>query len=376
MLFVGCVFDHLYPDVGAAAYETVKACGRAVSVFRDASCCGLPALVSGDRKSALANIESNLKKLRAAAPGTIVFPCGSCLLMFKRNLPALFKEGHPLREDALFVAERAVDYASFLLDSGVVDRLPEPPAAERPGEIGYHDSCHLTGTLEKGKEPRKVLARAVGDAFREMEGADLCCGYGGTFNIRDYPTSAKIGENKVTVAAKGGTKIISTACSGCVLQMRDMAARTDPSLRVVHIAELVRHALSGERGRGPKGAGGRLIVAKNMARNRLLGDRIRAAETFFGRLRGLLRTEGLAPGEGLWIAPCRAIHSFGMRFEFDAVFLDADRKVVGLCERFRRNRSSRRFRDARGVLELPAGTIRSTGTEVGDEIRFETASLC
>jgi len=71
----------------------------------------------------------------------------------------------------------------------------------------------------------------------------LCCGYGGTFNVRDYPTSARIGENKVTVAARGGTKVISTACSGCVLQMRDMAARTDPSLRVVHIAELVRQAL-------------------------------------------------------------------------------------------------------------------------------------
>jgi glycolate oxidase iron-sulfur subunit len=248
MLFVGCVFDHLYPKIGRAAYETMKACGKPVSVFRDAACCGLPALVSGDRKSALSNIEANLRRLRAAAPATIVFPCGSCLLMFKRNIPSLFKEGSPFFEDALFVAERAVDYASFLLDSGVVDRLPGPPEAERPGEIGYHDSCHLTGTLGKGAEPRRVLERAVGDAFSEMAGADLCCGYGGTFNIRDYPTSAKIGENKVSVAAGGGTKIISAACSGCVLQMRDMAARTDPSIRVVHIAELVHHALFGTKG--------------------------------------------------------------------------------------------------------------------------------
>ncbi|MBE0607380.1 MAG: (Fe-S)-binding protein, partial [Deltaproteobacteria bacterium] len=60
---------------------------------------------------------------------------------------------------------------------------------------------------------------------------------------RDYPTSSRIGENKVTVAARGGTKVISTACSGCVLQMRDMAARTDPSVRVVHVAELVHQAL-------------------------------------------------------------------------------------------------------------------------------------
>ena len=244
MLFVGCVFDHLCPEVGRAAYETMKICGRPVSVFRDAACCGLPALVSGDRKSALAGIEANLKNMRAAAPETIVFPCGSCLLMFKRNIPALFKEGHSLYEDALFVAKRSVDYASFLLDSGIVCKLPDP-AASFPGKIGYHDSCHLTGTLGKGSEPRKVLARAMGDAFKEMEGADLCCGYGGTFNIRDYTTSARIGENKISVAAKGGTKTISAACSGCILQMRDMAARTDPSLRIVHIAELVRHAMLG-----------------------------------------------------------------------------------------------------------------------------------
>jgi glycolate oxidase iron-sulfur subunit len=77
-----------------------------------------------------------------------------------------------------------------------------------------------------------------------MKGADLCCGYGGTFNVRDYPTSARIGENKISRAAHGGVRVISTACSGCILQMRDMAARTRPSLRVVHIAELVSAALS------------------------------------------------------------------------------------------------------------------------------------
>jgi glycolate oxidase iron-sulfur subunit len=103
--------------------------------------------------------------------------------------------------------------------------------------------CHLSGTLGKGPEAREVLSRTVGPAYAEMAGADLCCGYGGTFNVRDYPTSSRIGGNKVTVAARGGTKVISTACSGCVLQMRDMAARTDPALRVVHVAELVHQAL-------------------------------------------------------------------------------------------------------------------------------------
>ncbi|MDA8180243.1 MAG: (Fe-S)-binding protein [Deltaproteobacteria bacterium] len=243
MLFVGCVFDHVFPRVGRAAYETVKASGKSVAVFRDAACCGLPAMASGDRRSAVSSAEANLRRLRAAEPASIVFPCGSCLLMFRRNVFSLIPKGTPSYDDAVFVADRAVDYASFLLSSGLLDRLPDPPEGERAGEIGYHDPCHLTGTLGRGPEAREVLSRAVGPAFAEMAGADLCCGYGGTFNVRDYPTSARIGENKLSLAMRGGTKVISTACSGCVLQMRDMAARTDPSLRVVHIAELVRQAL-------------------------------------------------------------------------------------------------------------------------------------
>jgi hypothetical protein len=114
------------------------------------------------------------------------------------------------------------------------------------------------------------------------------------------------------------------------------------------------------------------MIVRNLTRGRIIGDAVRVAERFFSRMRGLLRTDGLAEGEGLWIQPCNSIHSLGMRFDFDALFLGPDGRVVGRHERFRRNRISKVFWNARGVLELPAGTIERTGTEVGDEIRFET----
>jgi uncharacterized membrane protein (UPF0127 family) len=113
-------------------------------------------------------------------------------------------------------------------------------------------------------------------------------------------------------------------------------------------------------------------AAWNKTRRSMVGTGIRVADTFVSRLRGLLLTKSLGPGEGLWISPCTSIHSFGMRFVFDALFLSTDWRVVGLVERFRRNRMSRVYWNALGVLELPAGTIERTGTEVGDEIRFET----
>jgi hypothetical protein len=114
------------------------------------------------------------------------------------------------------------------------------------------------------------------------------------------------------------------------------------------------------------------MKARNVTREVVIGDGILEAGTFISRLRGLLGTADLALGEGLWIHPCSSIHSIGMRFEFDALFLGPGMKVVGRYERFRRNRISRVFWNARGVLELPAGTIERTGTEDGDEIRFET----
>ena len=112
--------------------------------------------------------------------------------------------------------------------------------------------------------------------------------------------------------------------------------------------------------------------ARNITRNTAIGNAIREASTFLARSRGLLGKDGLAPGEGLWICPCGSIHSLGMRFDIDALFLDRNLKVVGRYDRFRTNRISRVFWNARGVLELPAGTIEKTGTEVGGEIQFET----
>lgn len=112
------------------------------------------------------------------------------------------------------------------------------------------------------------------------------------------------------------------------------------------------------------------MEAYNTTRSRSLGASVLAAAGTVARMRGLLGTKGLAAGAGLWIHPCRAIHSIGMKYAFDALFLDAAGTVVGAYRGFPRNRISRIFRSADGVLELPAGTIDATGTQVGDAIAF------
>lgn len=112
------------------------------------------------------------------------------------------------------------------------------------------------------------------------------------------------------------------------------------------------------------------MIVVNRTRGKVLAGRTERAETFFRRLRGLLFAPPLGEGEGLWIAPCGSVHTVGMRYPIDVLFVDADGVAVGLYPALRPGRATRRFREARGALELPAGVIAATGTEPGDRLEF------
>lgn len=109
----------------------------------------------------------------------------------------------------------------------------------------------------------------------------------------------------------------------------------------------------------------------NRTRDILLGDKVRTASTFLSRFVGLLGTVAIAEGEGLWIVPCRSVHTLGMRYPIDVAFLDARGIVVGILKGLPPNRFGRVVRDARGALELRAGTLAATGTSPGDRLEFE-----
>ncbi len=108
----------------------------------------------------------------------------------------------------------------------------------------------------------------------------------------------------------------------------------------------------------------------NRTRDVLIADRAGVADTSAKRRTGLLKHSGLAPGEGLWIAPCEAVHTFRMKFDIDVLFLDKKRRILKIRESMRRSRISVCLR-AHSVLELPAGRSRETQTCVGDQLEFE-----
>ena len=117
------------------------------------------------------------------------------------------------------------------------------------------------------------------------------------------------------------------------------------------------------------------LTAINATRGVRLTQCARVADTMFTRVVGLLRDKVLENGDGLWISPCNSIHSIGMMFEFDAVFLDKDLRVVHLVREMKRWRVSKIIFAAKSVLELPAGLIEQSGTEVGDQFEMRRDGL-
>ena len=112
------------------------------------------------------------------------------------------------------------------------------------------------------------------------------------------------------------------------------------------------------------------LRVRNQSRGTLLGDRVGIADTSATRRTGLLKHSRLDPGEGLWIAPSEAVHTFGMKFAIDVLFLDKKRRVLKIRSDMARSRMAFCLR-AHSVLELPSGTAAAMQTVVGDQLDFE-----
>jgi uncharacterized membrane protein (UPF0127 family) len=113
----------------------------------------------------------------------------------------------------------------------------------------------------------------------------------------------------------------------------------------------------------------KLLTVLNETRGVILGDRVQEAASFWTRAKGLLGRSGLKEGEGLLLYPCWAIHSYGMKFEFDALYLDRQYRVVHIIDSMPPNRRGPSMRKkVFAVLELPAGTAAAAATAIGDQL--------
>lgn len=114
-----------------------------------------------------------------------------------------------------------------------------------------------------------------------------------------------------------------------------------------------------------------IAKALNKTKGTTLAEKLRIADCFLSRLKGLLFTSSLPAGQGLYITPCQAIHMIGMIYAIDCLFVDKEGIVVGLCKKMPPWALSPMFGRAIGCIELPAGSIEATQTELGDRVEIQ-----
>jgi L-lactate dehydrogenase complex protein LldE len=232
-LFVTCLVDLFRPTVGFAAVKLLEQAGCTVEVPRAQTCCGQPAYNSGDRADARA-IASQV--IAAFEPyDYVVAPSGSCAGMIRAHYPTLFDADPALQKRAQALAARTYELVSFLVDVRGVSRV----AARFEGSITYHDSCSGLRELGVKQQPRKLLATIEGLRLAELPGAEICCGFGGTFCVKYPAISDKIvGEKTADIAATGAGTLLAGDL-GCLLNMAGKLEREGRTIAVRHVAEVL-----------------------------------------------------------------------------------------------------------------------------------------
>ena len=237
-LFVTCLVDLFRPSVGFAAVELLEEAGCEVFVPGKQICCGQPAFNAGDNKTSRAMAIQIMEAF--AGYDYVVAPSGSCTGMLRQHLPELFGKDDPLAAKAAGFAERCYELSSFLCDIMGMQQVKANSAIN----LTYHDSCSGLRELGVKQQPRALLLSA-GANITEMQGSEVCCGFGGTFCVKYPDISTKMVEDKTQHIEECGADTIVAGDLGCLLNIAGRLKRKGSPIKVRHVAEVLIGDLDG-----------------------------------------------------------------------------------------------------------------------------------
>ena len=216
-LFATCLGDLIFPDAVADAETLLREAGFDVEFPRRQVCCGQPAFNAGHRKAARRVAKTFVKAFARSAP--VVCPSGSCATMAARYLPDL------VGAEPFDVWE----LSAFLDAQGI-----ELPPRNEGRRVAYHDSCHMLRELRISTPPRRLL-EATGAEVIMLPRPDLCCGFGGTFSVRQPELSVAMADDKLGGVTAMGAEVLVTADPGCLMHLAGRVGRAGGP-PVVHLA--------------------------------------------------------------------------------------------------------------------------------------------
>ena len=230
-LFVTCLVDAMRPQIGWATLKLLEQAGCEVEVPRVQTCCGQPAGNSGDKRGAAALAQQVIEAFEGY--NYLVGPSGSCVGQI-RSYPTLFSDPG-WRKRAEDLAAKSFEILGFLHD--VMGWQPEGVGLN--ASVTYHDSCSGLRELGIEAQPRALLEAVEGLEMRPLNGANVCCGFGGTFCVK-YPeiSTAIISEKTANIAATGAD-ILLAGDLGCLMNMAGRLHREGAATRCFHTAEVL-----------------------------------------------------------------------------------------------------------------------------------------
>ncbi|MFI6938551.1 (Fe-S)-binding protein [Streptomyces sp. NPDC050418] len=232
-LFATCVNDAVYPSTAIATVKLLERLGLDVDFPMGQTCCGQAQYNTGYRRET----EPLVRRMARVFEGYdyVVTPSGSCVAMVRDNYPRIADKNPDLAPASRSLVPRVLELTEFLVDVLKVTDV----GAYYPHTVTYHPSCHGLRMLRLGERPRRLLEAVKGLELVELPGAEECCGFGGTFAVKNPDVSTAMGSDKIRNAASTGADVLCGADNSCLMHLGGMLRRQDSSLRALHIAEIL-----------------------------------------------------------------------------------------------------------------------------------------
>lgn len=234
-LFVTCLSDALFPDVGKAVVTLLERLGHEVAFPAAQTCCGQMHVNTGYRREALGLVRHHVETFEPY--DVIVAPSGSCVGSVRHQHADVARDAG---DDALAGRAEAVAARTHELSELLVDVLGvEDVGAYYPHRVTYHPTCHSLRMLHVGDRPLRLLRNVRGMTLLELPGADQCCGFGGTFAVKNADTSTAMLADKMSNVLSTGAEAVSAGDSSCLMHIGGGLSRLRTGTRAVHLAEIL-----------------------------------------------------------------------------------------------------------------------------------------
>ena len=240
-LFVTCIIDQLFPEVGVSAVRVLRRLGVSVGFPEGQTCCGQALYNSGFTREAREMAERTLEEFRGS--DYVVVPSGSCSAMMKVFYQDLFEDDPAMLRRAVEFSQRVYEFSEFLVKVlGVQDFGPSTgsgPTVGVPRPAVFHPGCHMMREMEVREEPESLLASVEGLEMRELRNAETCCGFGGSFSVKLPHISEGMLADKVASVRESGAETLISCDMSCLMHIGGALRRQEPEVRIRHIAQVL-----------------------------------------------------------------------------------------------------------------------------------------